>query len=33
MTQTRQQHDSPLLGGRDAYTAVTDATYTAKARR
>lgn len=31
MTQSRQQHQSPLLGGRDAYTAVTDATYTAKA--
>jgi len=31
MTQSRQRHQSPLLGARDNYVAVTDATYTAKA--
>jgi hypothetical protein len=31
MAQTCQRHQSPLLDRHDAYTAVTDATYTAKA--
>ncbi|MCH7737678.1 MAG: hypothetical protein IH872_09805 [Chloroflexi bacterium] len=31
MTQTHQQHRSPLLNRRETYTAVTDAAYTAKA--
>ena len=31
MPQTHQQHRSPLLSRRETYTAITDATYTAKA--